>query len=83
MLKNILDLWNKQKEQIKFTIIVIALYFACLVLFLSEYRLPDIIEFLIVCILYYLFLILVCTFIYKDPEIIEELKRKILLLLHW
>jgi len=83
MFKNILDIWNRQKKQIKFTIIVIALYFVCLGLFLSEYRLPDIIEFLIVCILYYLFWILVCTFIYKDPKIIEELERKILSLFYW
>ena len=83
MLKNILNIWNKQKGQIKFTIIVIILYLACLGLFLSEYRLPDIIEFLIVCVLYYLFWILVCAFIYKDPKIIEELERKILSLFYW
>ena len=83
MLKNISNFWNKHKKEIRFTIFVIITYLACFGLFLSEYRLPNIIEFLITCCLFYLFWILICTFMYKDPKIIEELETKILNLFYW
>ncbi len=77
MLKNISDLWNKHTAEIKFTIFVSITHFTVFGLFLSEYRLPDVIESLIVCILYCLW-VLYFIFIYEDPRIIEKLKTKIL-----
>ena len=82
MLKNISNLWNKHTEEIKFTIFVFITHFMIFGLFLSEYRLPDVIEFLIVCVLYCLW-ILYFIFICKDPKIIEKLKTKILNLFYW
>jgi Ca2+/Na+ antiporter len=82
MLKNILNLRNKHEIEIKFTIFVFITHFTVFGLFLSKYRLPDVIEFLIVCVLYCLW-VLYFIFICKDPKIIEKLKTKILNLFYW
>jgi len=76
--KNISNFWIKNKKEIRFSIFIIITYIVCLGLFLSEYRLPEIVEFLITSWLCYLFWILVCAFIYKDFKIIEEFETNIL-----